>query len=55
MFVKIAVQAFESGNFLNIFLKVSGFETHFLVKFFLITKRVLMLYHMNKAFHFWWI
>ena len=40
MFAKIAAQAFEAGDFLNIFLRFWGFEVHFLVKIFLIKKTV---------------
>ena len=31
-FLKIAAQAFEAGNFHNIFLRLGGFEAHFLIK-----------------------
>ena len=33
MFLKIAAQAFEAGDFLNIFLRFWGlFKAHFLIK-----------------------
>ena len=38
MFAKIAVELFEAGDFLNVFLRFWGFEAHFLIKIFLIKK-----------------
>ena len=38
MFLKIAAQAFEAGDFLKIFLRFLGFEAHFVIKIFLIKK-----------------
>ena len=37
-FLKIAAQAFEAGDFLNIFLRFWGFSGTFLIKNFLIKK-----------------
>ena len=39
-FLKIAAQAFEAGDFLNILLRFGVFEAHFLIKNFLIKKDV---------------
>ena len=36
--LKIATQAFEAGDFLNIFINFGVFEAHFLIKIFLIKK-----------------
>ena len=47
MFLKIAAQALDAADFLNIFLRFWGFknfgvfEAHFLIKIFLIKKLVL--------------
>ena len=38
-FFEIAAQAFEVEDFLNIFFRFWVFETHFLIKNFLIKKR----------------
>ena len=40
MFLKIAPQAFEAGDFLNIFCMFWVFEAHFLITFFLVKKIV---------------
>ena len=39
-FLKIAAQAFEAGDFLNILLRFGVFEAHFLIKTFLTKKDV---------------
>ena len=36
LFLKIAAQTFEAGNFLNIFLSFGVFEAHFPIQIFLI-------------------
>ena len=38
VFLKIAAQAFETRDFLNVFLRFWVFEAFFLLKFFLIKK-----------------
>ena len=40
-FLKIAAQAFEVGDFLNIFLRFLVFEAHFHIKMFLIKIRLV--------------
>ena len=40
MFLKVAPEAFEAGDFLNIFLRFVFFEGLFLITSFLIKKRV---------------
>ena len=40
MFLKIAAQAYEAGDFLNILLRFGVFEAHFLIKNFLTKKDV---------------
>ena len=43
VFLKIVVKAFEAGDFLTFYLGFWDFEAHFLIKIFLIKKRVLDL------------
>ena len=40
MFLKIAAQVFEAGDFLNIILDFEVFEAHFLIKIFLLKRNV---------------
>ena len=40
MFLKIPAQAFEAGDFPNIFLTFGVFEAQFLIKIFLIKKNM---------------
>ena len=40
MFLKIAAQAFEAGDFVNIFKGFWVFEAYFLIKIFLMKKNV---------------
>ena len=46
-FLKRGAQAFEAEDFLNIFLRFSGFEAHLLIQFLLtkIKKRCKLLVH----------
>ena len=49
MFSKIAAQAFEDGDFLNILLRFGVFEAHFLIKSFPIKKRVKLSRTIKKS------
>ena len=49
-FLKIAAEAFEAADFLNIFLRFLGFEAHFLIKIFLLKKNVYA--EINGGVHF---
>ena len=42
MFFKIRATVIEAGDFLNIFLRFWVFEAHFLIKVFLIKKKICM-------------
>ena len=48
-FLKIAAQAFRAGDFLNIFFRFSGFQSHFLVNIFLSKKYVYT--DLQQSFH----
>ena len=50
MFLKIATQAFEAGNFFNILLRFLDFEAHFLIKVFLIKKKTCAMVRCNGIF-----
>ena len=50
MFLQIAAQAFEAGDFLNIFLRFGVFEDHFLITIFFIKNTCNLRQTLNKSF-----